>query len=194
MSEHNKNTTDEGEDRLLDHQYDGIQEFDNPMPRWWVWIYWGSFWFSLAYVFHYWVGNGISIEDDYKEEARVAVEVKAKEAARQTVSEESLQAMLADPGVVKAGSEVYATKCVSCHMDKGQGIVGPNLTDDSWIHGKGTLVDIHQVVSKGVPEKGMLAWEQQLTPIELRSVVAFVGTLRGTNIKGKPPEGVPLKK
>ena len=75
------------------------------------------------------------------------------------------------------------------HAEQGQGNIGPNLTDDHWLHGKGTLMDIYGTVHDGVPQKGMPAWSRQLTPAELTKVVAFVGTLRGKDLPGKAPEG-----
>ncbi len=180
-------------DHLMDHQYDGIQEYDNPMPRWWVWIYWGTFWFSLAYLFHYWVGNGVSLQESYDQEVATVNAERAKEALKQTVSEDSLSQMMADAGTIEKGAEVFQSKCVACHLEKGQGSIGPNLTDSHWINGKGTLMDIYQVVSEGSTAKGMPAWNRQLKPEELRAVVAFVGSIRGTNIEGKAPEGEPTQ-
>ncbi len=186
-------STDGYNDELLDHAYDGIQEFDNPMPRWWVRIFWGTFIFSFAYIFHYWFGNGVSVADDYAQEMEVVNAERAKEAMAQKVSEEVLSKLMADSTSVAAGSAVFAGKCVACHLEKGQGSIGPNLTDKYWIHGKGALMDIFGTVSEGIPAKGMPAWSRQLTPEELRQVVAYVGTLRGTNVEGKPPEGDPIE-
>ena len=176
-------------DPLLEHRYDDIQEYDNPMPSWWVWGFWATFWFSCAYLFHYWAGNGVSVEDDYAAEMAVVKAEAAKRAMGQSVSEESLAQVVADAGSVKKGAEVFGARCLPCHGDQGQGLIGPNLTDSSWIHGGGALLDIYGVVSDGVLEKGMPAWNRQLTPSELRQVVAFVGTLRGTNVAGKSAEG-----
>src|SRR5690606_16544839 len=105
MSHNQEETSAEVEDRLLDHQYDGIQEYDNPMPRWWVWTFWGTFWFSVAYLFHYWVGNGVSVEAAYQEEAREAAAVAAEQALKQDVSEEGLEKLMADAATVAAGGE-----------------------------------------------------------------------------------------
>lgn len=180
------------EDRLLDHRYDGIQEYDNPMPRWWVWIFWGSFWFSCAYIFHYWLGNGTSTHEAYAQEMDVVLAQRAKEALGQKVSEESLMQLGQSSESIQAGGEVFVAKCVACHLEKGQGSIGPNLTDKYWIHGKGELMDIYSTVSEGVADKGMPAWGRQLSPAELRHVVAYVGTLRNTNVEGKAPEGEPV--
>jgi cytochrome c oxidase cbb3-type subunit 3 len=178
------------QDRLLDHEYDGILEYDNPMPRWWVWTFWATFWFACAYIFHFWFGNGVSIADSFKEEDEAARAALAAAAMSQPVTEESLLPLLSAAGTVKSGGEVFLTRCAPCHGQKGEGLIGPNLTDGSWIHG-GQLLDIYKTVSTGVAAKGMPAWEKQLTPEQLRQVVAFVGTLRGSNIPGKAPEGSP---
>lgn len=193
MNDMSKEVTDPEEDRLLEHQYDGIQEYDNPMPRWWVWMFWGTFWFSLAYLFHYWVGNGSSVAESYDEEVSVANAERAKEALTQTVSEQSLTQLMADDATVASGATVFQSKCVACHLEKGQGQIGPNLTDSHWILGKGTMMDIYNVVSEGSLVKGMPAWNRQLSPEELRAVVAFVGSIRGTNVEGKAPEGEPVQ-
>lgn len=179
-------------DELLDHAYDGIQEFDNPMPRWWVWSFWATFLFSLGYLFHYWVGNGASVADDYAGEMEVVNAARAQEAMAQQVSEATLLQVMSDASSVSAGSQVFAGKCVACHLDQGQGSIGPNLTDQYWIHGTGQLMDIFNTVSEGVAAKGMPAWSRQLTPAELRQVVAYVGTLRGTHVPGKAPEGAQI--
>lgn len=180
------------EDSLLDHEYDGIQEFDNPMPRWWVWMFWGTLWFSCAYLFHYSVGNGPSVQAIYEADVQAAAAIAAQEAMNQTVTEESLAQLLADTGTTTAGQAIFAGKCAPCHLE-GQGAIGPNLTDKSWIHGSGRLMDIYAVVSDGVLDKGMPAWNRQLTPSELRQVVAFVGTLRGKDMPGKGPEGASVE-
>lgn len=182
---------EEKEDASLDHEYDGIREFDNPMPHWWVWMFWGTLWFSLAYLFHYWIGNGQSDLALYEEDVRVASERLAKEAMSQAVTEESLAPLLLDVGTIESGKAIFSNRCGPCHLD-GQGSIGPNLTDSSWIHGTGKLMDIYGVVAEGVSDKGMPAWNRQLSPTELRQVVAFVGTLRGKEMPGKGPEGNPV--
>jgi len=86
----------------------------------------------------------------------------------------------------------FTARCAACHAAEGQGLIGPNLTDDHCIHGEGGLMDIYQVISHGVPTKGMPAWELQLKPIEVRKLAAYVFTLRGKNLPGKAPEGHPI--
>lgn len=178
---------------VLDHEYDGIREYDNPLPRWWVWIWVGSFVFSVGYFFHYHVShNGMSVAQSYEQDMAEAREAEAKQSLAQPVSEESLGKLMADPVLMADAKGLFGLRCTPCHGANAQGIIGPNLTDNSWIHGKGTLSDIYGVVEGGVASKGMPAWGRTLTPIELRKVVAFVGTLRGSNVPGKAPEGTPV--
>ena len=177
------------EAKLADHTYDGIREYDNPMPRWWVQLFWVTAIFSAGYVFHYSVGNGQSILSVHEDELAVLRAEEAKKALSQAVSEASLKTVLADQTMVSAGQTIFGTRCAPCHSDKGQGNIGPNLTDMQWVHGKGRLMDIYQTVSDGVASKGMPAWQRQLSPTELRQVVAFVGSIRGQNVPGKAAEG-----
>lgn len=178
------------EDNVLEHCYDGIEEYDNPLPAWWVNIFWATFVFAILYYFHYHIsGQGASVQEAYAEEVAAFEAEQAKRAMKDTVSEESLARLAANTGAVAAGREVYQARCQACHADGGQGLIGPNLTDAYWLHGKGTLMDIYGVVRDGAPAKGMPAWGRQLSPTELRQVVAFAGTLRGAELAGKAPEG-----
>lgn len=177
-------------EKLLDHEYDGIREYDNPMPRWWVLTFWGTFLFSVGYFFHYHMsGNGQSVAAAYEQDMREAREVEAKANLAQPVSEESLGKLSADQALMGDAKALFGVRCGPCHGDKGQGIIGPNLTDTAWLHGTGTLTDIFGVVNEGVLAKGMPAWGKQLSPMEVRKLSAYVGTLRGKNLPGKPPEG-----
>lgn len=181
------------EKQLLEHEYDGIREYDNPLPRWWVNIFWASFVFSIGYFIHYVIAEkGESVRDGYSAEVREAREREAQLAMGDKVSEEGLAKLMANPSILADAKLLFGQRCSPCHGEQAQGKIGPNLTDNSWIHGRGKLMDIHEVVSNGVSAKGMPAWSRQLTPIELNKVVAYVGSLRGRNVPGKAPEGTPL--
>lgn len=178
------------EDPLTDHEYDGIREYDNPMPQWWKATLWACVVFSAGYWFHYHMaGTGESVADAYAADVATAQSARAARAATEVVSEELLAGLLGTPDAVSAGAAVFEKNCVTCHSEKGQGLIGPNLTDDHWIHGEGKLMDIYKTVNEGVVEKGMIAWGNTLPPAELRQVVAYVGSIRGTNVPGKAPEG-----
>jgi cytochrome c oxidase cbb3-type subunit 3 len=178
-------------DRLLAHDYDGIEEYDNPLPGWWVWLFWATIAFSGVYVAVYHFGPGPSVIASYEEEVRLAGEREARGAAAGgALTEEALGALQKNGMAMARARETFVQRCAACHGDKGQGIIGPNLTDEYWLHG-GTLTDIHRTISEGVPEKGMVPWKGQLGPAEIASMAAFLGTLRGTNPPGaKPPQGV----
>lgn len=182
------------QDRIREHEYDGIQEYDNPVPAWWNWIFIGTAVFSLAYFVYFHVGSGEGVIASFEREVAAIEAAKPKPdpaspAADGGRTEASLAALMSDAAAVEKGKAKYMLVCFACHGAEGGGLVGPNLTDDHWIHGRGTLLDIHKVVREGVVEKGMAAWEKQMPPEELDAVVAFVGTLRNTNKPGKPPEG-----
>lgn len=179
------------EDQLLDHEYDGIREFDNPLPRWWVWLFSGSFWFSLAYFAHYHLtGNGESVAAAYAADVAEAHEREAKAALAQPVTEESLGKLMVDAGSMAEAKALFGLRCTPCHGANAEGSIGPNLTDDAWLHGAGKLTEIYAVVSEGVLAKGMPAWGKQLAPAEVRKLAAYVGTQRGKAVPGKAPEGV----
>lgn len=178
---------------ILEHEYDGIREYDNPLPRWWVWLWAGSFFFSVGYFFHYHVShNGTSVADDYERDLSEARELEAKQSLAEPVSEESLAKLLSNSALMTDAKALFGLRCAPCHGERAQGVIGPNLTDNAWLHGSGKLTDIYAVVDGGVLSKGMPAWGRQLSPIELRKLVAYVGTLRGSNVPGKAPEGAPL--
>ena len=174
-------------DQVLDHDYDGIQEYDNRLPNWWLWTLWGAIVFSVGYWLAYetygWAMNPVARYEASMEEAGPAPDLESR-----GLTESDLVAMSSDPAVVADGQEVYTQYCQVCHLPEGQGLVGPNLTDDYWIHG-GRAVDIHNTIVEGVVEKGMAAWGRQLGPERVDAVVAHVLTFRGKNLEGKEPQG-----
>jgi len=182
----------EGEQKLLlDHNYDGIQELDHMLPRWWLGLFYATIVFGAFYCGYYLAGMGPTPQQELA--AQMLSYEKAKLAAAPAASADNSDALLAafkDPSKLKAGAAVFAGKCIPCHGDKAQGVIGPNLTDDFWLHGEGSLKDIAKVVTNGVPDKGMPPWGPVLTPEELTSVVAYVHSLHGTNPPGgKAPQG-----
>jgi cytochrome c oxidase cbb3-type subunit 3 len=180
-------------DPLLDHDYDGIREYDNPMPGWWQALFWLSIAFAIAYsVWLHGGGGGKSVHAEYEEEVAAAHELELKNAPP-LLTETELAAAVADPAIVSAGAAKFKEVCIACHGEKAEGKIGPNLTDKYWLHGKGNLADIYQTIAKGVPEKGMPTWARNLKPDELKNVAAFVGSLRNTNVAGKAPQGEPVE-
>ncbi len=175
-------------DELLDHDYDGIQEYDNPIPQWMNLIFLASVVFAIGYAFWFhWGGPGKSIAEQYAE-AKAAHAKQSAALHPRALSASELFALTKKSDVVARGKKVFAQYCTPCHGPNGEGKIGPNLTDDAWIHG-GRLSDIYKTVSEGVLDKGMPAWGKQLKPDDLQAVVAYVGTLRGKNLPGKAPQG-----
>ncbi len=175
-------------DQVLEHDFDGIQEYDNRLPNWWLWILWGSVVFSVGYwlVFHTFE-LGKSPVQIYDAEMQAAAE--AQLAAGGSLDNEALVLMSGMPDKVSAGKDIFGKFCVACHLATGGGLVGPNLTDAYWIHG-GEPMEMHKTVTDGVLAKGMAAWGNQLGPRGVEAVVAYVLTLRDSNVAGgKAPEG-----
>ena len=180
------------QDQLLHHSYDGIQEFDNPMPRWWVYLFWATIVFSVLYWLNvpgFGIGKGqIS---DYDRDMATAAAAAAKQRAAEPAgaSPEQRMAMTKDASVLALGKQTYTQNCAACHRADAGGQIGPNLTDDYWLHG-GALEEMHTTVADGVLEKGMPPWGKVLKPAQLDAVVAYVYTLRGTTVPNpKAPQG-----
>lgn len=184
---------DTEKDKLLESNYDGIEEYDNDLPRWWLNIFWLTGIFSVLYSLYVHLGFATTDAEKIKQEISALESRRAsnKQASgsQGVVTEESLSLLVADAGVVAKGKEVYLAKCMACHGQVGEGLIGPNLTDDFWIHG-GSLLDIREIINVGVLEKGMLAWQGVIPDEEVNAVVAYIRSIRGTNPpNAKEPQG-----
>lgn len=184
------------DEKLLDHNYDGIQEFDNPLPRWWLATFYGAIVYAVLYLGYYHLGG--PGKDPRVDLAQELSEIKDKQNASVKNApgpdEAALMAALQDPARKTAGKSLFGEKCASCHVIDGGGSIGPNLTDKYWIHGDGSLTSILQVVSEGVADKGMPPWKALMKPDEIISVVAYVKTFQGTKpANPKAPQGNEVK-
>lgn len=170
------------------HVYDDIEEHDNHLPNWWLAILYGSIVFALGYWFVYQT-TGVAQNPTEEYRAEIAEMMKQKAARAGALTEDSLQALAKDAAVVAEGQKTFVQMCAPCHLPTGQGLVGPNLTDAYAIHGHAAL-DVHQSIAKGFLDKGMPGWEQSLGDKRVKELVAFVLTLRNTNVAGgKAPQG-----
>jgi cytochrome c oxidase cbb3-type subunit 3 len=176
--------------RLLEHEYDGIREYDNPMPGWWLLTFAGTVIFSVIYLFNVGpIGNGKGRVADYEAEMAAAAALQPATPSRPEAA--ALLAMASDEEAVEEGEEVYKSYCASCHGPDGGGLIGPNLADANWIHG-GAPDSVYNTIAVGVLAKGMPPWEKSLTPKQMSEVTAYVLSLRGTSpTNPKPPEGEP---
>lgn len=174
---------------ILEHSHDGIQEYDNPLPAWWLWTFLGTIIFAFLYWIHYEFGGGMTLQQELAQDLKQIESLKASNPGAQD-SEEDLQKLLGVAAVVTQGKDVFIAKCAACHGMDLQGTIGPNLTDDYWIHGKGKLADIAHVVRAGVLDKGMPAWDTQLKKEEVQAVVVFVASKHGSKpANPKAPQG-----
>jgi cytochrome c oxidase cbb3-type subunit 3 len=176
-------------DKLLDHTYDGIQEYDNPMPRWWLTTFGLTIVFSVLYVINIGpIGAGDGWIADYEKTMREYAAAHPAPAGGGATPEQ-LMALLKDEEALEEGKETYTSYCASCHGPDGGGIIGPNLTDAYWLHG-GDIGSIYKTVAQGVLAKGMPPWEKSLKPDQLQAVVAYVASLKGsTPANPKAPQG-----
>jgi cytochrome c oxidase cbb3-type subunit 3 len=185
-----KENRPEGDHPIEGHDYDGIVELDNSLPRWWLNSFYLTIVFAAGYFTYYTTGDGPTLVTEY-EHVKNDYEIVqiSKKKNRVLASEEELRAFLKEPLRVKAGQTIFQDKCMTCHGAQGQGGIGPNLTDDYWIHG-GKMTDILNTVLNGVLDKGMPPWEPILKQDEIYSVVAYVKSMRGSKPAGaKAPQG-----
>lgn len=184
-------TEHQSDDRLLEHDYDGIREYDNPMPRWWLYIFWATIAYSILYYFNVpGIGIGKGRIAAYDADVAEAAALAAKNNPFATVNDGVILAAAKDPAKLALGKTTFSTTCSACHRADGGGVIGPNLADDYWIHG-GKPLEILKTVTEGVTAKGMPPWGRMLTPDQILSVVAYVTTLQGTNPPNpKAPQGV----
>lgn len=173
-------------DKLLGHEYDGIQEYDNPLPGWWTWMSVGTVIFAVIYCVLYWKDEGLRQEAELEAEIAAAYEKwPALAQAAETGGDSGPPVANLDESLYKgnaaaieAGKQTFLTMCAPCHQADATGNIGPNLTDSEWIHG-GTYHDIRTTVTKGVPDKGMVTWAGVLSDEQIAQVAAYVHSLGG---------------
>lgn len=178
-------------DITFHHAYDGIRELDNRLPPWWVNMFILTVTWAVGYMYYYhWGGNGPSSSEEYKMEVETAKkEIAVALAGKANDVDESSVVALTDASAIGEGELIYKNVCAACHGQLGEGTVGPNLTDDNWLHGGG-IKNIFKTVKYGVPEKGMISWQSQLKPSDMQKVSSYILTLKGTNPPNpKAPQG-----
>ncbi|MEN8248317.1 MAG: cbb3-type cytochrome c oxidase N-terminal domain-containing protein [Bacteroidota bacterium] len=178
----------------LDHNYDGIRELDNHLPPWWNYLFYVTIVFSIFYVIFYHFTDTLPLQEKEYEiemaEAAAMAEIRMAESqAAGTAFSEADLALSDDPAVLASGEKIFNQQCAVCHKTDGGGSIGPNLTDDYWIHG-GDIKSIYTTIKVGVPDKGMISWEAMLSPQQMSDVGNYIKSLRGTNPPGaKAPQG-----
>lgn len=184
------NTAEEIEQLDLHHDYDGISELDNSIPAWWNLAFAGSIAFAIIYLIRFFITGGIP--DQFKELAeadkQAAIQMEAYLAKAGGLIDENNVTMQDAAGIAK-GKELFGKNCVACHGPEGGGGIGPNLTDDYWLHG-GSLKDVFYTIKYGWPEKGMKSWKDDFSPEQIADLASFVKSIHGTNpANAKEPQG-----
>jgi cytochrome c oxidase cbb3-type subunit III len=185
---------DKEADHLLDHDYDGIQELDNSLPPWWKYGFYITVVVAIAYFLHFSVfKTGPDQEQEYNTEMAVAAKQMEEYRKKSNDMVDEKTVTMADAKGIEEGNKIFQSSCMACHGSKGEGGVGPNLTDKFWLHG-GSINDVFKTVKFGVPEKGMQAWEKTYSPSQIKNIASYIKSLSGTNPpNGKAPQGEPFE-
>lgn len=185
------NPLDKEDEIMIDHEYDGIRELDNPIPMWFNALFYSSIAFAIGYLLVYHVfGWGMTQDEEYQAamQAGEKQRIEFLESSGSNIDENSV-ALDLSPEFVAAGQEIFLQNCGMCHGNQGEGLIGPNLVDEYWLHG-GEIGEVFRTVKYGVPEKGMVPWEANLTPVQIAQVSNFILSIAGTNPPNpKAPEG-----
>ncbi len=177
---------DDEKDKLLDHEYDGIRELDNHMPVWWLWLFYFTIAFGIGYLFYYEVFEwGPDQHEEYELEMAAAIEKYNLDEEPETVAEAFAWAFSDDTDIIEKGKEIFMgmnNLCFTCHGSAGEGLVGPNLTDNYWLHGC-TPEEVAKSITEGFPDKGMVAYGSgaPMPNEDVNALVSYIGSLQGTN-------------
>lgn len=170
----------------LGHNYDGIRELDNRLPPWWLYGFYVTIIIGTIYLWRYHISETAPLsKQEFDIAMKKADEEKAAYLAKAANNvDETTVTLINEPAAIDAGKTAFVQMCAACHGKAGEGGVGPNLTDDYWIHG-GSIKDIFKTVKYGWPEKGMKAWQEDFSPVQIAQITSYIKTLHGTN----PPNG-----
>lgn len=177
---------------MLHHEYDGIRELDNNLPPWWVWGFFATIIFAVVYLFNYHIlkTSDLQISAYEKEMKKSAREVKAYLSKMAMNVDETNATLMTEANDIAAGKSIFQTNCVTCHNPKGEGNIGPNLTDKSWIYGY-DIKEVFKTIKMGTPV-GMPEHNSKLNPVQIQQVASFV--LQLPEAKGKEAEGTITEK
>ncbi len=166
----------------LGHDYDGIRELDNKLPGWWLYGFYLTIIVGVIYLYRYHIAETAPLSKQEFENAwKKGEEQKAAFLSKSANNvDENTVVLLKDEAALKAGKTNFELMCAACHGKEGQGGVGPNLTDDYWIH-SGSVKEIFKTIKYGWPEKGMKSWKDDYSPVQIAQLTSYVKSLHGTN-------------
>ncbi|PSL49367.1 cytochrome c oxidase cbb3-type subunit 3 [Chitinophaga niastensis] len=175
----------------MGHNFDGIRELNNPTPPWWKWGFIFSICFGIVYFWRTEISHSAPSQIEElamaEEKAAIAKEAYLKNAANNI--DENNVTLLVDAGDITAGQKMFISNCAPCHGPQGQGVVGPNLTDDYWLHG-GKINEVFKTIKYGVADKGMKSWQEDFSPKQLAQLASFIKSIHGSNPpNAKEPQG-----
>lgn len=175
----------------MGHEYDGIRELDNRLPPWWIYGFYLCILFAVVYLWRFHVDGSAPLSHEEYEMAMTDAEAAKSaylEKAANNVDENTVK-LIKDADALAPAGKIFETTCAACHGKKGEGGVGPNLTDDYWLHG-GDVKDVFKTVKYGWPEKGMKSWKDDYSPTQIAQLASYVVLLRGTDPPNpKAPQG-----
>jgi cytochrome c oxidase cbb3-type subunit 3 len=175
----------------LGHEYDGIRELDNRLPPWWLWGFYITIIAGGIYLWRFHVSHVAPLSGEEFEISMKAAEKEKEEYLKKAANliDENNVALLTTGYEIETGKSLFTQNCVACHGKVGEGGVGPNLTDDYWLHG-GDIKQIFFSIKYGWQDKGMKSWKEDFTPTQMAQLSSYIHTLKGTNPPNpKAPQG-----
>ncbi|WP_020402634.1 cbb3-type cytochrome c oxidase N-terminal domain-containing protein [Gracilimonas tropica] len=193
---------DDEKDLLLDHDYDGIKELDNHMPVWWLWLFYFTIAWGVGYLTYYYIFDGPNQHEEYEMEMAAAQEKynlsPENGEGGEPVAEQFSWAFLDDEERIAEGREIFmgtGNLCFTCHGSNGEGLVGPNLTDELWIHGC-SAEEVASSIINGYPDRGMIAYGSgsRMPNEKVQSLISYIASIQGSepaNPKAPDPRAQP---
>ncbi|MGZ3931112.1 MAG: cbb3-type cytochrome c oxidase N-terminal domain-containing protein [Bacteroidia bacterium] len=181
---------EEEEEIMLSHNYDGIRELDNDLPPWWKYGFYLTIVVAVVYLIHYHVIHTGDLQvTEYNKEVEKGKQEVAEYMKNASNNVDETTVKMLEGADLESGKGIFISTCAACHGKLGEGGVGPNLTDEYWLHG-GSLQDIFKTIKYGWPDKGMKSWKEDLSPVQMAQVASYIRTLKGTlPLNGKPAQG-----
>jgi cytochrome c oxidase cbb3-type subunit 3 len=176
----------------LGHNYDGIRELDNRLPPWWLYGFYICIIFAGIYLYRYHVAHSAPLSIEELKIAMDKGDEEKKAYLKQSANniDETNVVLLTASEDLDAAKKIFTGVCATCHKADGGGLVGPNLTDDYWIHG-GTVQEVFKTIKYGVPEKGMQSWKDSYSPKQIAQLASYIKSIHGTKpAGGKEPQGI----